>query len=90
MPGYWSWYPLLLPFSGYATMQVLQRYASSRDIFIAALRFARFRKEVSELRRQRHMLERTVIKTIDQFRPTDIEPLFLEAGLARIGQGNDQ
>lgn len=88
-PLYGALAALLVPLSGYATLRVLERYVSARSLAISWLRFARFRQEVADLRRERRDLERVVIETVQQFLPDDMEPLFLEAGLERIGRNTD-
>jgi glycerol-3-phosphate O-acyltransferase / dihydroxyacetone phosphate acyltransferase len=74
-----------LPASGYATLRILERYVSARGVFISTLRFARFRQEVANLRRERSRLEYAVITAVETLLPDNIDPLFLNAGKARIG-----
>ena len=76
----------LLPLSGLATIRVLERYASARGLLIATARFMRFRQEVADLRRERARLEAAVIHAVERFIPADLEPMFLAAGKARIGE----
>jgi len=79
---------LLLPLSGLATIRVIERYANARSLGLATLSFLRFRAEVADLRRERARLEAAVIEAVDRFRPDDLEPLFLDAGKARIGSSS--
>lgn len=76
---------LLLPLSAWATLRVVERYASARDLALGLLGFVRFRKEVAALRRERRRLERAVLAVVTRHLPPDLEPLFLEASKARVG-----
>lgn len=75
----------LLPLSGLAALRVMERYADGREVLVSLLRFFRFRTEVADLRRERRRLEAGVVAAVVRHLPPDLEPLFLEASAARVG-----
>lgn len=78
-----------LPLSGWAALRVMQRYADGREVAVSLVGFWRFRREVAALRRERRALEAAVVGAVVRHLPPDMQPLFLDASRARLGQGGD-
>jgi glycerol-3-phosphate O-acyltransferase / dihydroxyacetone phosphate acyltransferase len=77
-----SWWGLLaclvLPLSGWATLQVLDRLRLVRRGFGVLARRLRFRHEVRALRAERMRLARDVVRVVDEIKPAELELLFPE------------
>lgn len=78
-----AWGPLvaaaaavLLPLSGWATVQVLERGAAARSVLRTFARLLRLGREVEMLRAQRARLEAEVLRLVGRHLPADMTPLF--------------
>ena len=67
---------LLLPLTGFATLQVFDRFAAVRTWGRTFLRLLRMGDEVVALRAERSALESEVVRAVDRYRPEDMVPLF--------------
>lgn len=67
---------LLLPLSGWATLQVLDRVRLVRRALGVLSRRLRFRREVRALRAERARLSSDVIRVVGDVRPRELAPLF--------------
>ncbi len=76
---------LLLPLSAWATLRVVERYASGRELALSLASFWRFRVEVAALRRERERLQHEVLDVVVRHLPAGMEPLFLEQSQAQVG-----
>lgn len=66
----------LLGLSGYATVRVLERGLRLRRLAGTAARLLSLPREVRALREERAALEVEVVRAVDRFRPSDMQPLF--------------
>ncbi|MGN6103573.1 MAG: lysophospholipid acyltransferase family protein, partial [Kofleriaceae bacterium] len=67
---------LLLPLSGWATLQVLDRVRLVRRALGVLSRRLRFRREVRALRAERARLSSDVVRVVGEVRPRALAPLF--------------
>lgn len=82
--GVWiAWGPLvaavaalLLPLSGWATVQVLERGASMRNVTLTLVRLTRLGREIDALRTERARLEAEILRLVGRHLPADMAPLF--------------
>jgi len=71
-----AWLAVLLPLSGIATLQVLDRLRLVRRAGGVLLRRMRFRREVAALRMERAELARDVIRVVNAVKPADLALMF--------------
>ncbi len=80
--GWWRGWPwgalalVLLPLSGYATLQVLRRLESLRHVGRTLLQMLTLRRELARLRRRRLALQQRIIEAVHRHKPADLELLF--------------
>lgn len=77
----WGWIGaaavlLVLPLSGWATLQVLDRLSHVRRWFGTLRGLMRFPQQRRALKEERRMLENKVLQIVDQYRPKDLVLLF--------------
>lgn len=73
----------LLPLSGWATVQVLERGAAMRNVLLTLSRLLRLGREIEDLRAERVRLEGEILRLVARHLPADMAPLFPE----RAAQG---
>jgi 1-acyl-sn-glycerol-3-phosphate acyltransferase len=66
---------VLLPLSGQAALQVLERAAGVKRLGSTLARLLFLRREIATLRTLREQLEADVIRAVERFRPADMAPL---------------
>ena len=69
---------ILLPFTGYGTLCVLERGASIKRLLAHGWRAIALRREVKILRARRSTMEATVIAAVNVYKPDDMQAIFPE------------
>ena len=67
---------VLLPFTGYGTLRVLERGASIKRLLAHGWRAIALRREVKILRARRSTMEATVIAAVNVYKPDDMQAIF--------------